>query len=78
MVRWQKSGKRRHTAACEILIPDAICVDHVERPLDAFWGEVDVTVRGEGCRGDPEDFLFEDPRSERVWNLVEILDHGNR
>jgi len=35
-----------------------------------------VAVGGEGCSGDPEDFLDDYPGGERVWDLVGILDHG--
>ena len=64
------------TAASEVFVPHLIPVDEMERPLYAFWADVDVSVARQRGRRDPETLLRCRPLANAFGDVVMEYAHG--
>ena len=65
-----------HTATAEVLIPNPVRTLDVERPIQTFGREVDMSCAAQRSTCNPEDVLFFNPVDQVVWDVVVRLSHG--
>jgi len=64
------------TTSRQVLIPNFIGIDDMEGPTYTLGRYVDMTVRTEGTRADPKEFLLLHPTNKKVGYFVEEFPHG--